>query len=230
MNNVFITGANRGIGLELTIQSLQKGDHVMATYRDTQHAKQLYALKDQNPTQLSLFPLDVSHEDDIENLKRALGNKPIDLLIHNAGYNPSESNLSMLDKKAWLAAFDINTIGPVLLTRALLNNIQNSTQKTVLAISSLMGSILDNKIGGHLMYRTSKTALNAALKSLALARETQQIKFLLVHPGWVKTDMGGPSASIPVSESVKGILGIAQNASSYTSGTFVSYEGKILPW
>ena len=138
--------------------------------------------------------------------------------------------MGQLDYQAWEKSFLINTLAAVKMTEAYLPQIQKSQQKLIVAISSLMGSMADNVSGGSLLYRSSKAALNAAMKSLSIELCTQSVGVLMLHPGWVKTDMGGKNALINVEESVAGMRQQIETFNLQKTGRFLNYEGVQLPW
>ncbi len=224
MKYVLITGAARGIGLELTRQYLEAGDSVVATVRNPDSCITLLTLKNDYSSRLTILPLDVTQPDQIERLVSSL-DQPVDVLIHNAGvYGPKAERgegleefmpgLDSVDKQAWQSVFEINTIAPMMLTRALLGSIEQSNEKKVLFISSMLGSIEGNNLGGGYIYNSSKAALNMVGKSLSVDLMNRGVKIAMAHPGWVKTDMGGPNAEITVKESAEGLRAILNRKST----------------
>ena len=230
MVTVLITGANRGIGLEFAKQFLERGDQVLATCRDPQTgADGLKAL--QPADKLSLYELDVKQESSMTALAAALGNQPVDILINNAGvYGPRNSALTALEYDPWAEVMQVNAIAPLLLTRHLMKNLQAGKDKKLIYITSKMGSIADNQGGGSYIYRSSKAALNAAVRSLAIDLAGDGFQAALLHPGWVQTDMGGSSALINTETSVKGMMKIIDGLTPKNSGAFFAYDNKEIPW
>lgn len=229
-----ISGASRGLGLELTKQYSAAGWQVIACCRNPERAGALCQFSAQSGGRVHVMPLDVSKTESIHKLAQSLSGMPIDLLFNNAGlYGPDDQNqVGSLaqDVDQWHEVFTVNTMAPLILTSALLSNLQQGRKKTIVLMSSKMGSMGDNDSGGAYIYRSSKAALNALGKSLALDLAAQQIKVALLHPGWVQTDMGGPHACITTETSVKGIRNLLENLKPEQSGQFLQYDGTVLPW
>ncbi|CAL1240170.1 SDR family oxidoreductase [Candidatus Methylocalor cossyra] len=231
MATVLITGANRGLGLEFARQYAEAGWEVLACCRDPARASALNALTERWPA-VSVRRLDLDHFEQIDALARDLADCPIDILLNNAGiYGHSErSRLGALDYDLWAQVFKINVLAPVKLAEAFLPQVQRSARKLIVALTSLMGSIADNTSGGALPYRSSKAALNAAMKSLAIDLAGRGIGVLLLHPGWVKTDMGGPNAPTSPEESVAGMRRVIDAYTPKDSGRFLDFRGQERPW
>ena len=227
-STVLITGANRGIGLKFTQEYLKLGWHVIATCRNPSHANKLNQLA-KDFGSLEIYSLEVSNTDQIHQLADALKNKPIDVLINNAGIHRS-CTLGSIDKQAWLESFATNSIAPYEVTIHLLDNILQGSLKKVIAITSKMGSIDDNTSGGSYIYRSSKTALNSIMRSLEHDLGHQGIATLTLHPGWVRTDMGGMGAWINVDESVAGMMKQIEKLNLSNAGRYVDYAGKKINW
>lgn len=223
MPTVLITGTNRGIGLELTRQYAAEGWRVHACARDLAKAAALKEVRGD----ITLHELDVADETEIAALVRALQGQPIDLLINNAGVG---GNDEATDPDPWLEVFRVNSIAPVRVLEALLPNLQRSKDPRVLNLTSLMGSIADNSSGGSYAYRSSKAALNAAMKSLAIDLKPRGITIAVMHPGWVKTDMGGPGAPVTPKASAEGLRRVIAALKPSDSGAFLNYDGAKLPW
>lgn len=231
MATVLITGANRGLGLEFCRQYAQIGWTVIACCRNPEYAIELNTLASDRGNVL-IETLDVSDLEQIEVLAHKLADLPIDVLINNAGIYADEKEhfFGQLDYQAWTKSFRINAQAPVKMAEAFLPQIKRSKKKLIVSISSLMGSIAENTSGGSILYRSSKAALNAAMKSLALDLKAQSVGVLILHPGWVKTDMGGVNALIEADESVSGMRSVIDNFTLAQSGDFVKYDGTPLPW
>ncbi len=228
---ILITGANRGLGLEFCRQYAADGWDVIACCRNPEQAFELAKLAAQYPA-LQVEALDVADFDLIDKLSEKLSDWGIDVLINNAGvYGDLQSDgLGQLDYQAWTQSFVVNTQAPVKMAVAFLPQIKNSDKKLIVNISSLMGSITDNTGGGSILYRSSKAALNAAMKSLSIELKDQSVGVLTFHPGWVKTDMGGPNALINAEQSVAGMRTLIKNFSLDQSGCFIKYDGTAMPW
>jgi len=231
MATVLITGANRGLGLEFCHQYAINGWDVIACCRQPEQASGLGQLAQQSPT-IQIEALDVADFNQIDLLSQKLSNRCIDVLINNAGvYEDKQSyGFGQLDYQAWSHSLIINTQAPLKMAEAFLPQIKCSDKKLIVSISSLMGSIADNDSGGSILYRSSKAALNAAMKSLAIGLKDQSVGVLIFHPGWVKTDMGGPNGLINAEQSVAGMCALIKNFSFDQSGSFVKYDGTPMPW
>lgn len=232
MPTVLITGANRGIGLEFANQLAAQGWQVLASCRKPDSAEALQQLAIYYPGRVSLIPLAVDDPAQIEALAARLRGQPLDLLLNNAGYYPGglHETFGHTSRELWLRAFEINTIAPLKIAEALIDNLEQGQGKTIALITSKMGSLADNTSGGCYLYRTSKAALNMVAKSLVQDLEPRGIKVALLHPGWVRTDMGGPNAWISAQESVAGMLKIILNLGWQDTGRFLAYDGKEIEW
>lgn len=231
LSTVLVTGANRGIGLEFCRQYLAKKYKVYACCRAPESAPALLSLKQHNPEQLHIEPLDVTNETMRGSFSRILGEQPIDILIHNAGvYGPRDASIGNVSEKDWINTFQVNTIAPLLLTQLLIKNVLRSEEKKIILVSSKMGSIYDNSSGGNYIYRSSKSALNAIGKSLAHDLLDHKISVAVVHPGWVQTDMGGSDATLTSEESVHGLANVIEQLNIKNSGQFLNYDGLVIPW
>lgn len=229
MKTVVITGANRGLGLEFVRQYLAEGWQVVAGCRSPEAALELNKLHEQG--NLMVMPLDVAKQQSREIFCRAIGDMPVHLYINNAGvYGPTSTPLGQVDEDEWLDVLRINTIAPVKMVELLRQNLINAGLATVAILSSKMGSIDDNGSGGMYMYRSSKSGANAVVKSLAIDLEPDQIKVVSLHPGWVLTDMGGPNALIDSPTSISGMRRVIDNLTQDQSGSFIAYDGTMIPW
>ncbi|MEE3282709.1 MAG: SDR family oxidoreductase [Pseudomonadota bacterium] len=227
--SVVITGANRGIGLELVSQYLADDWQVYACCRRPELATQLAGLA-LNST-LSIHQLDVANPESVKKLSLALLEQPIDLLINNAGiYGGERQSFGDIDYDQWKQVLDVNTLGPYRVSTALANQVGNSERRLMVNISSAMGSIERYTTGGHYIYRSSKAALNMVTVNLAHDLRSRGITVLSVHPGWVRTDMGGSSADISTQTSAAGLRQLISNSTIDDSGRFFSWDGSALPW
>lgn len=231
MPSVLITGANRGLGLELARQYAERGWRVLACCREPAAAATLRGLLPAGG-RLSVHRLDLSDFASIDALATELFGLPIDVLWNNAGiYGDAQgTGFGALDYAAWKQSFQVNTLAPVKMAEAFMPHLLDGEQKRIVAMSSKMGSIGDNQRGGNLLYRSSKAALNAAMKSLAIDLAPQGVTVLILHPGWVRTDMGGAHASLLPATSVTGLIGVVERCSRQDSGRFLDYLGRELPW
>lgn len=230
MKTVLITGTNRGLGLEFVKQYLEAGQKVIATARDPAQSAELQALRERYSKQLSLHALDVISADSRKQFAKAIGDQPVHLLINNAGVHGGWGQLGKLNEEEWLKCLHINSIAPIKMVEALRANLANAEQATVAILSSKMGSIADNTSGGSYIYRSSKAALNAAAKSLAVDLEGEKIKVVILHPGWVRTDMGGPNGLIDPPTSIGGMRRVLANLTWEQCGSFIAYDGTVIPW
>jgi NAD(P)-dependent dehydrogenase (short-subunit alcohol dehydrogenase family) len=228
---VLITGANRGLGLEWTRQYAEAGWRVYASCRRPAEAEDLNALGRRNP-RLSVHRLDVTDSEQLRTLQLDLEEARIDVLLNNAGVylDKFTGDLGGIDYEVWLRSFAVNTLGAVRVSEALAGQVAASEKKRVVAISSHMGSIAEIAVPGNYAYRSSKAALNAAMKGLSHALAQHGIGVLLLHPGWVRTRMGGPDAPLTPAQSVHGMRALVENFRPEMSGRFFRYDGTEIPW
>ena len=220
-----VTGANRGIGAEWVNQLLEKGWTVYAGYR-----KNLDKLEHVSDSNLFIHQLDVQSNQSVVNFCNQVEG-PIDLLVNNAGVGDGRwQKLEDTDDKWSLDVLDINAIGPVRMIQALYGKMSHDKLTKVAMISSLMGSIDDCKSGRSYAYRASKSALNMFTMAMKNEAKENNITFAILHPGWVKTDMGGSLAPVTMSESVDGMMKVLESQTLENSGRFIQFDGEILPW
>ena len=224
---VLITGANRGLGLEFTKQYLAETWNVMACYRQNQVSKELSVLQ-KKYSKLKIINLDVTSATSMEELKNNLGKSRLDLLINNAGIYSQSNRLGQLNIEDLVKVFLTNAVAPLKLSEILIENLKLGELKIIANISSIMGSLNDNHSGGAYGYRAGKAALNMFMKTLSFDLEPLGIKVVNLHPGWVKTDMGGDKAPLEIPMSVQGMRKVIQQFS--TTGSFYDYLGHKLPW
>lgn len=229
MSSILITGSNRGIGLALAQTYAADGWRVLATARFPSDAHELRALAKQNPL-VSLHTLDVGDGDAIKTLARALKAVPIDVLMNNAGVYDHSPRFGDTDYDAWMEVFQVNTMAALRMAEAFVDNVARSQRKIMAAISSGMGSIADNSSGGYYAYRTSKSALQMVMRSLAIDLAPRGILSVALNPGWVRTDMGGPGGSLSPEECARRLLGIVEKLRPSDTGKFWHHTGKEFPW
>ena len=230
MATVLITGTNRGLGLEFVKHYLERSDTVIATCRASSSATELQALAANNEN-LSLKSLDVSDEQSMAGFAAELKDTAIDVFINNAGvYGPRDAGFGNVDSSEWEQVMHVNAIAPMLLTQLIIGSLRQGTDKKLVYVTSKMGSIDDNKGGGNYIYRSSKTALNSVAKSLSVDLSSEGFSVAVVHPGWVRTDMGGPNGLIDVKTSVAGMLAVIDGLSPDNAGEFFNYDGSLIPW
>lgn len=221
---VLITGANRGIGLELARQYAADGWQVIGTARRPDSATDLQALN------VRVVQLDVTDQASVEQLAATLDGDPIDVLINNAGILPRVYSINDVDFSEFDQIMAVNTTGPMRVVQALLPNLAAGFSKKIINTTSVLGSITQNTGGGFYGYRESKAALNMFTRSLAAELQPKGYTCIVIHPGWVQTDMGGPNATVTVPDSAAGIRDVVENIALEDTGTFWTFEGQKLPW
>lgn len=230
MPSILVTGSNRGIGLEWCRQYAEAGWRVFATCRHPETADDLHALARTHP-HLSVHRTDVTKADSIHALRAELHSESIDVLVNNAGvYLEKSMPIDRLDFEAWRQTLEVNTFGPLRVTEALADRVAASRRKLVVSLSSHMGAIADISVAGDTYYRSSKAALNAAMKGLAFALGERGVGVLLLHPGWVRTRMGGVDAPLRPAESVAAMRARVDAFNMDMSGRFYRYDGSGIPW
>lgn len=228
MATVVVTGANRGIGLELVRQYLQRGEQVVAACRQPDSAKELHALESDN---LRITALEITSKDSIHAFCASFTPRSVSILINNAGvYGPRGVSFGLVGRKEWMEVLEVNTIAPLMLTQKFLPSMDAEGDKKLIYMSSKMGSIEDNTSGGNYIYRSSKTALNQVVKSISIDLADQGFIATALHPGWVRTDMGGPEALVDVETSARGLIQVIDGLTEKDSGSFISYDGSPIPW
>ncbi len=221
---VLITGANRGLGLELARQYGEAGWHVIGTARKPDAAAEL------RDTGARILQLDVTDADSVASMATELDGQPIDLLINNAGVLDRNSAFPEVDIDTVEWILDVNVLGPMRVTQALLPNLSAGDRKTIVGISSGLGSLAQNQSGGLYGYRESKVALN--MFTLSLANELRDDGFIVIamNPGWVQTDMGGENAALTPEQSISGIRSVIDSLTPEDTGTFRVHNGGTNPW
>jgi NAD(P)-dependent dehydrogenase (short-subunit alcohol dehydrogenase family) len=226
---VLITGANRGLGLEFAKEYHAGGWKVIATARQPQEAKDLKALGDG----VRIVALDVTRPESVAALATALDKEPIDLLINNAGQGVGLDRgrgLGEVKMEEFERVIEVNVLGPVRVTQALLPNLRAGKGKMVVGITSGLGSIAGNDQGGWYGYRESKAALDMFIRNLSADLKREGFICVAMNPGWVKTDMGGPNAPLTPEESISGIRRVLDRLKPEDTGKFWSYDGTNMPW
>jgi NAD(P)-dependent dehydrogenase (short-subunit alcohol dehydrogenase family) len=221
---VVVTGANRGLGLEFARQFTAAGANVIGTARDPGAAAELAA------TGARILPLDVASDESVAAFARALGDAPVHLLINNAGVS-GRALVDQVDHVELVRRiFEVNTLGPMRVTDALLPNLLAAGGATIVNMSSRLGSLGENTSGGYHGYRESKAALNMYTRSLAAEQRDKGILAIAVSPGWVRTDMGGPDAPLAPEESIGGLREVIEGLGAEHSGLFLDHDGTVLDW
>jgi NAD(P)-dependent dehydrogenase (short-subunit alcohol dehydrogenase family) len=239
MPTVLVTGASRGLGLEFVRQYGADGWRVIAGCRHPQAASGLSGLAQASGGRISVHALDVADHTQIERLSHELAATPIDLLVNNAGIaghrrgaaqRPTVQRFGQSDYDEWLNAFRVNALAPMKMAEAFLRQVAASELKCIATLTSVMGSIGRNTLGGMYAYRSTKAAANAIVRSLALDLARHGIIAVALHPGWVRTDMGGPRAELDAGVSVAGLRKVVAGLTREQSGKFLAYDGNELPW
>lgn len=239
MPTALVTGAGRGLGLELTRQLLGRGYHVVATARDPGRSVDLARLSDAHGDALRTFALDVADDACRQALARELAahSVALDLLVHNAGINSRSVDaggpnvrLGQLEPQGLLRMIEVNGVAPLLLTQVLLPRLQAAPAARVVGISSWLGSIAGKQSGGNYGYCASKSTLNMLFRTLAHDLAPLGITTVVVNPGWVQTEMGGPRASLTPEQSVAGILATVLSTTPADAGRFLQHDGSQHPW
>ena len=232
MATVLVTGSNRGLGLEWVRQYAAEGWRVYATCRQPTEAGELRALADREKG-IRILRLDVTKPDEINALAVELIKEPIDVLINNAGVYLEkfmEVGLRRLRYEDWEYTFQVNTLGAVRVTEALQEHVARSEKRLVVVISTHMASIADIAAPGAYYYRSTKAALNAVMEGLTHELRPKGVGVLILHPGWVRTRMGGEGTSLMPPESVRGMRSLVEEFTLAESGRFFRYDGVEMPW
>lgn len=231
MNTVLITGANRGIGLEHARRFAARGARVFATARTPAEADELQALSAASDGRVEVLAYEAGDLEAPSRLKAALGETPLDLLLANAGATGDKSkSFGSIDAEDVLQLIRINALAPLKLAEALTGNVAASQRKLIAFQSSRMGSIGDNGAGGYYAYRLAKGALNMVAKNVSIDLRPRGVIAVALHPGWVRTRMGGEGAPVSVDECVAGQQQLFDSLTLAQSGRFFSYDRSELPW
>lgn len=228
---VLITGASRGIGLEMVRYGMDQGWDVLACCRNPQQAEKLLSMAQLSNGRVSVYLADMSELATLQALAYELRHEAIDILINNAGvYGSDKNRFGQVDVYDWVETFKVNSIAPMKMSELFVEQLAMGQSKVIACLSSKMASMDDNSSGGSYIYRSSKAALNAVVKSLSIDLADKAIKCVALHPGWVKTNMGGPNAEISTKESVTKIFEILLVLKAKDSGRFIDIDGSDIPW
>jgi NAD(P)-dependent dehydrogenase (short-subunit alcohol dehydrogenase family) len=231
MPTVLITGANRGLGLEFARQYAADEWQVFGACRTPDAAKELQRLATISGGRIRVLKLDVTDAASVRAAAAELKDQPIDLLLNNAGVRgPRKERIGSLDYSAWTRVLDANTLGPMRVVEAFVENVAQSNLKRIVTITSGLGSLEDNTSGGDYAYRSSKAAVNMVVKSLSIDLAPRGIICVVMNPGWVRTDMGGQGGKLSPAESVKPLRSVIEKLRPENSGKFLNYNGKAYPW
>lgn len=223
----FIAGASRGLGLGLARELLQRNWSLIATERPNRHSPDLAELARLKPARLRIESLDINDPASIEAAKTRIGEHALDLVFVNAGVN-QRTALEHLSREDFLATMITNAFSPIQLAIALQERVKD--RGTIAFMSSRMGSVAEMKSGGAAAYRASKAALNALARCFFADLGERGIGLLSFHPGWVRTDMGGPQAPVSIADSARGIVDILEFEQGSGGHRFVDYQGMTIPW
>lgn len=231
MPSVLVTGANRGLGLEFVDQYAGAGWRVWASCRDPGTADRLNDIASRSGARATVHRVDVTDDAQVEALAAELRNEAIDVLLNNAGvYGGDAQRFGDVDYDTWALTFRVNTMAAIKMAEAFVEPVVRSSRKVIACISTQMGSIADNTSGGYYIYRSSKAALNAVVRSLAHDLRARGVIVVALHPGWVATDMGGPDAPLKPAESIAGLRALIDRLTLDDSGRFLRYNGTDIPW
>ena len=224
MTTIMITGASRGLGLEFARQFYNEEYRVIATCRNPKDAKELNEIGD-----IDVHSLDVTDDKSVATLADKLRGENIDILINNAGVIGQRDGFGKLDYDIWAETMDTNVFGPMRVAEAFRDNVINSKKKQMIFITSRMGSITE-AVPNAYVYRSSKAALNMAVKCLSAELGEQGLIAVLFHPGHVQTDMGGQAAPVTPQKSIEGMKNQIVALTHDDNGRFLSYDGDQIPW
>jgi NAD(P)-dependent dehydrogenase (short-subunit alcohol dehydrogenase family) len=224
MPTVLVVGGSRGIGHEFARQYANAGWAVHATCRAPQATGE-------NPSRISWHPLEVKDQSSIDRLARELDGQPVDLLLLCAGLmGPRDMRADAIDRATWGDIFAVNTMAPLAIAGAFQPHLARGKYRKLIALSSRLGSMAENANGSLYIYRSSKAALNAVWRSLSIDMRDSEMICTVLHPGWVRTEMGGPNGEISVEESVTGMRHLIETLTLDHSGKFFNYDGAPMPW
>ena len=228
MATILVTGANKGVGLELTKRYAARGDGVLACCRNPDEATALNAVEGD----VEVLGVQISDGASVAALAETLGDRAIDVLINNAGMAgpaPNQQSGTEMDFDGWAETFAVNTMAPLRVLQAFRDNLKAGTDPKAVTITSQMGA-LDLNWPIMYAYCSSKAAVNKVMRMMSAELADDGIAVVLVHPGHVRTDMGGPTAEITPEESVSGIIDVIDNTSMETTGSFMQWNGKPHNW
>lgn len=235
MVKFLLTGANRGIGLALTRAIVAQGDFVFACCRAPQSANELQELAQQHPHQMAVITMDVTDDSSIATALQAIAQQTtsIDYLLNNAGIGSGPETLGTISRQHLQKFFNTNSTSPIMVAQAALPLLKNSSDSWIINFSSILGSIGSGAPGidwSSFAYRSSKCALNMLSNTLATFLQGADVHTIALHPGWVKTDMGGQDAPLPANEAAQIILATIQQLQPKQSGGYIDLHGQVLPW
>lgn len=236
MPRILITGANRGLGLEMARQYGEAGWRIMACCRDPKSAPELARLGAASGGRTSLHRMEVTDAGQVKAVAAELKGQAIDVLFNNAGVlggaidKPAPLSFGSIDYAAWEEVLRVNTLAPVRVAEAFVDHVAASERKLMAFMSTYMASITSLNDGGYYQYRSSKAALNLVVKALSIDLKARGVRTLALHPGWVATDMGGSSAPVKAPESIRGIRQVIELYGKNETGQFYNYDGSKFSW
>jgi NAD(P)-dependent dehydrogenase (short-subunit alcohol dehydrogenase family) len=231
MPTILITGASRGLGLEFARQYLAEGYAVIAACRHPGKAQALHQLERDFKGVLTVIELDVADSASVKQAAARVAVSTIDILVNCAGVIGAQGQtIGSLDYDDWTQVLEVNVMGPARVCEAFLDRVAHSDRRLIITITSGMGSLADNTSGGFIPYRTSKAAVNMLMRSAAIDLKPRRITCVVLNPGWVKTDMGGPDAKLSPEESVGAMRRLIAKLGPKDSGRFYNYDGREYPW
>ena len=230
MANILISGASRGIGKEMARQYCEDGDWVYACCRNPASAEELAALAASSDGQITVHAMDVADQASIDACAAELAGVALDVVINNAGVTGgAHQSMGDIDVDDWIETFRINTIGPALVAQAFHGNLKAAENGKIMTVTSQLGASTW-PFGGMYAYSTTKGAVNKVGQILALDWKEDGISSAVIHPGYVKTDMGGPNAEITPEESASGIRNVIAGMNMDNTGSFFKWNGEIHDW
>ena len=235
MQRIFITGANRGLGLEIVRQYLQNDDtQIFATCRQPESATELNSLTEDYPERLAILGVQLTDPPSIASSVRQVSEQVtgLDIFINNAGMNPGRDlqSLNTITPQTMLEVFEVNSVAPLMLVNAYVELLKAGTNPRIINVSSQVGSMEWKVSGGSYAYAASKAVLNMITRCLAADLKHDGITTVCVHPGWVQTDMGGNNAPLTAEEAVFSLLRVIDNLTIKDNGTFLKWTGAPHPW
>jgi NAD(P)-dependent dehydrogenase (short-subunit alcohol dehydrogenase family) len=232
MNRILITGANRGLGLELTRLCAARGDRVFAGCRFPEHDTQLKDLSARYPGQIDILPMEITDKASLHRCTQQVRSKvdALDMLINNAAIDAKGETLRTFDAEKAAQQWKVNAVGQVLVAQRFLDLLKAGTNPKIINVTSEAGSISTMKHYRGYYYFGSKAAMNMFSRSMAWDPDTAGIITIALHPGWVRTDMGGTNAHLSVTESAEGILKVIADLTPEDNGKFYTWDGKEYPW
>lgn len=227
--SILIVGASRGLGLGLADEHLRRGWNVVATVRDQQHPTQLHRLNERQANgRLEIETVDINVAEEVDALRDRLGSRLLDVLFVNAGIGSPTTSMGGVSTEEFMRVMVTNTLSPMRVIEAFSALVK--PRGVIGAMSSGLGSVTNNETGGWEVYRASKAALNTSLRSFAARQDTPEVAVLALAPGWVRTDMGGPDATLDVATSVRGLADVIESRLGAPGVAYLDYQGHVLPW